>query len=125
MNQLIKLNAMHKIIFTQILGNAVIETGIKTEGWTIHEPIQHTSNKIVECIQAFDRQLDNTTKALQDEDTDLIERSIELYKKDLKQLEFNIQNNQVNKSLFTIIEEYITALKDLIEPLMDVLEFRK
>ena len=116
---------MHKIIFTQILGNAVIETGIKTEGWTIHEPIQHTSNKIVECIQAFDRQLDNTTKALQDEDTDLIERSIELYKKDLKQLEFNIQNNQVNKSLFTIIEEYITALKDLIEPLMDVLEFRK
>lgn len=125
MNQLKKLNAMHKIIFTRILGNAVIEAGIKTDGWKRVEPISKTANSILEYIQIFDRQLDNTMNALQDEDTDLIERSIKLYEEDLKQLEFNLQNDRVNKSLFTIINDYMMSLKDLIELLIDTLESRK
>lgn len=125
MNQLKKLNAMHKVILTRIIGNAVIEAGIKTEGWKRGEHIQHTSDKIEGHIRIFDRQLDNTMPTIQDEDTDLIERSLKMYKKDLKQLEFNIQNDRVNRSLFPIIKEYIMTLKGLIEFLMDVLESRK
>lgn len=125
MNQLKKLNAMHKVILTRIVGNAVIEAGIKTEGWKRGEHIQHTSDRIAGHIEIFNRQLDNTMLTLQDEDTDLIERSLKMYKKDLKQLEFNIQNDRVNKSLFTTIREYIITLKGLIEFLTDTLESRK
>lgn len=114
MNQFKKLNIIHKAIYAQIMGDIVIETGVKLEGWQRGEHIQHTLDSLMGQIKVFKRQLANTVYTVPDEKVEDLERYLKMYKKDLKNLKFNIQHDQINKGLFPAIERYIESLKDVI-----------
>lgn len=125
MNQLKKLNIIHKAIYAQIMGDIVIETGVKLESWSRGEHIQHTSDSLIGQIKVFERQLKNTVYTVQDEKVEDLERYLKMYKKDLKNLKFNIQHDQINKGLFPAIERYIESLKDIIMVLEDGIEAKQ
>ncbi len=122
MNQLKKLNAIHKGIMVFVAGEVVERAGELSEGWGKGEHVQHSSDSLKGQINIFQRQLPNTLKAIENEDRDLIKKSLEMYKKDREKLKFDIQKDKIRKELFDPLREYIESLNDWISILEDVLE---
>lgn len=122
MNQLKKLNAIHKGIMAFVASEVVEKAGELSEGWDKEEHIQHNSDSLRGQINIFQRQLPNTLKAIENEEEDLIKKSLEMYKKDREKLKFDIQNDRIKKELFDPLKEYIESLNDWIAILEDALE---
>lgn len=122
MNQLKKLNAIHKGIMTFVASEAVEKAGELSEGWNNGEHIQHNSDSLRGQINIFQRQLPNTLNAIETEDKDLIKKSLDMYKKDREKLKFDIQNDRIKKELFEPLRDYIESLNDWISILEDALE---
>lgn len=122
MNQLKKLNAIHKGIMAFVASEIVEKAGELSEGWSKGEHIQHNSDSLRGQINIFQRQLPNTLKAIENEDKDLIKKSLEMYKKDREKLKFDIQNDRIKRELFEPLREYIESLNDWIVVLEDALE---
>lgn len=122
MNQLKKLNAIHKGIMTFVASEVVEKAGELSEGWNNGEHIQHNSDSLRGQINIFQRQLPNTLNAIETEDKDLIKKSLEMYKKDREKLKFDIQNDRIKKELFEPLRDYIESLNDWISILEDALE---
>lgn len=122
MNQLKKLNAIHKGIMAFVASEVVEKEGELSEGWGKGEHIQHNSDSLRGQISIFQRQLPNTLKAIENEDKDLIKKSLEMYKKDREKLKFDIQNDKIKRELFNPLNEYIESLNDWIVILEDALE---
>lgn len=122
MNQLKKLNAIHKGIMAFVASEVVEKAGELSEGWNKGEHVQHNSDSLRGQINIFQRQLPNTLKAIENEDEDLIKKSLEMYKKDREKLKFDIQNDRIKKELFDPLKEYIESLNDWIAVLEDALE---
>lgn len=122
MNQLKKLNAIHKGIMAFVASEVVEKAGELSEGWNKGEHIQHNSDSLRGQINIFQRQLPNTLKAIEKEDEGLIKKSLEMYKKDREKLRFDIQNDKIKKELFDPLKEYIESLNDWISVLEDALE---
>lgn len=122
MNQLKKLNAIHKGIMAFVAGEVVEKAGELSEGWNKGERIQHNSDSLRGQINIFQRQLPNTLNAIENEDRDLIKKSLGMYKKDREKLKFDIQNDRIKKELFEPLKEYIESLNDWIVVLEDALE---
>ena len=59
---------------------------------------------------------------IENEDRDLIKKSLGMYKKDREKLKFDIQNDRIKKELFEPLKEYIESLNDWIVVLEDALE---
>lgn len=121
MNELKKLNAIHKILMTFLSGEILMEEGELYENWTRGEHVQHTSDTFQSQLLIFQRQAKNVLKSLEEEDEDLIKFSLQMYEKDLEKLKFNIQHDRVNKAFFPSLRDYIEELKSLIEALKSVL----
>lgn len=122
MNQLKKLNAIHKGIMAFVASEIVEKVGELSENWSKGEHIQHNSDSLRGQINIFQRQLPNTLKAIENEDKDLIKKSLEMYKKDREKLKFDIQNDRIKRELFEPLREYIESLNDWIVALEDALE---
>lgn len=122
MNQLKKLNAIHKGIMTFVASEVVKKAGELSEGWNKREHIQYNSDSLQGQINIFQRQLPNTLKAIENEDKDSIRKSLDMYKKDRKKLRFDIQNDRIKKELFDPLKEYIESLNAWIVVLEDALE---
>lgn len=122
MNQLKKLNAIHKGIMAFVASEVVEKAGELSEGWNKGEHIQHNSDSLGGQINIFQRQLTNTLKAIENEDESLIKKSLEMYRKDREKLRFDIQNDKIKKELFDPLKEYIESLNDWISVLEDALE---
>lgn len=122
MNQLKKLNAIHKGIMTFVASEVVEKAGELSEGWNNGEHIQHNSDSLRGQINIFQRQLPNTLNAIETEDKDLIKKSLDMYKKDREKLKFDIQNDRIKKELFEPLRDYIESLNDWISILEDALE---
>lgn len=122
MNQLKKLNAIHKGIMTFVASEVVEKAGELSEGRNKGEHIQHNSDSLRGQINIFQRQLPNTLNAIETEDKDLIKKSLDMYKKDREKLKFDIQNDRIKKELFDPLREYIESLNDWISILEDALE---
>lgn len=122
MNQLKKLNAIHKGIMTFVASEVVEKAGELSEGWNNREHIQHNSDSLRGQINIFQRQLPNTLNAIETEDKDLIKKSLDMYKKDREKLKFDIQNDRIKKELFEPLRDYIESLNDWISILEDALE---
>lgn len=119
MNQLKKLNAIHKGIIAFVASEVVEKAGELSEGWNKGEHIQHNSDSLRGQINIFQKQLPNTLNAIENEDIDLIKKSLEIYKKKLK---FDIQKDKAGGELFDPLREYIESLNDWISILEDALE---
>lgn len=122
MNQLKKLNAIHKGIMTFVASEVVEKAGELSEGWNNGKHIQHNSDSLRGQINIFQRQLPNTLNAIETEDKDLIKKSLDMYKKDREKLKFDIQNDRIKKELFEPLRDYIESLNDWISILEDALE---
>lgn len=122
MNQLKKLNAIHKGIMTFVASEVVEKAGELSEGWNNREHIQHNSDSLQGQINIFQRQLPNTLNAIETEDKDLIKKSLDMYKKDREKLKFDIQKDKIRRELFDPLREYIESLNDWISILEDALE---
>ena len=118
MNQLKKLNAIHKGIMAFVASEVVEKAGELSEGWNKGEHIQHNSDSLRGQINIFQKQLPNTLN----EDIDLIKKSLEMYKKDREKLKFDIQKDKIRRELFDPLREYIESLNDWISILEDALE---
>lgn len=116
MNQLKKLNAIHKGIMAFVASEVVEKAGELSEGWNKEEHIQHNSDSLRGQINIFQRQLPKTLNAIENEDIDLIKKSLEMYKK------FDIQKDKIREELFDPLREYIESLNDWISILEDALE---
>lgn len=121
MNELKKLNAIHKAIMTIIEGSSVLYVGSLTEGWNEYDHIQHTSDNLPGQIKIFERQLQNVFSYIENENTELIRKSLSMYKKDLSHLQHNIEYDKIDKRLFESVLYYVEQLKGLIDTLEDVL----
>ena len=121
MDQLRKINAMHKAIMSFVASEIVIKAGELNEAWGKGDHINHNSDILLGQIKIFQRQLPNTLKAIENEDKDLIKKSLEMYKKDREKLKFDIQYDRINSELFEPLREYIQSLNDLIIALEEIL----
>lgn len=63
MNQLKKLNAIHKGIMAFVASEVVEKAGELSEGWNKEKHIQHNSDFLRGQINIFQRQLPNTLNA--------------------------------------------------------------
>lgn len=118
MNQLKKLNAMHKLTMLTIQGAVVLKEGCKIyEGWKKGDHIQHTSDSLLGQIKIFERQTLKVYESLEKEDRDFIKTSLDMYEKDKEKLKFNIKNDKIDKHLFKPLKDYIDLLKEVIEML--------
>lgn len=122
MNQLKKLNAIHKGIMAFVASEVVEKAGELSEGWNKGEHIQHNSDSLRGQINIFQKQLPNTLNAIENEDIDLIKKSLEMYKKDREKLKFDIQKDKAEGELFDPLREYIESLNGWISILEDALE---
>lgn len=122
MNQLKKLNAIHKGIIAFVASEVVEKAGELSEGWNKEKHIQHNSDSLRGQINIFQRQLPNTLNAIENEDIDLIKKSLEMYKKDREKLKFDIQKDKIRIELFDPLSEYIESLNDWISVLEDALK---
>lgn len=105
-----------------VASEVVEKAGELSEDWGKGEHIQHNSDSLRGQINIFQRQLPNTLKAIENEEEDLIKKSLEMYKKDREKLKFDIQNDRIKKELFDPLKEYIESLNDWIAILEDALE---
>lgn len=118
MNQLKKLNAMHKLTMLTIQGAVVLKEGCKIyEGWEKGDHIQHTSDSLLGQIKIFERQTLKVYESLEKEDRDFIKTSLDMYEKDKEKLKFNIKNDKIDKHLFNPLKDYIDLLNEVIEML--------
>lgn len=118
MNQLKKLNAMHKLTMLTIQGAVVLKEGCKIyEGWKKGDHIQHTSDSLLGQIKIFERQTLKVYESLEKEDRDFIKTSLDMYEKDKEKLKFNIKNDKIDKHLFNPLKDYIDLLNEVIEML--------
>lgn len=118
MNQLKKLNAMHKLTMLTIQGAVVLKEGCKIyEGWEKGDHIQHTSDSLLDQIKIFERQTLKVYESLEKEDRDFIKTSLDMYEKDKEKLKFNIKNDKIDKHLFNPLKDYIDLLNEVIEML--------
>ena len=122
MNQLKKSNAIHKGIMAFVASEAVEKAGELSEGWNKGEHIQHGSHSLQGQINIFQRQLPNTLNTIENEDIDLIKKSLEMYKEDREKLKFDIQKDKIRREFFDSLREYIESLNDWISILEDALE---
>lgn len=122
MNQLKKLNAMHKLTMLTIQGAVVLKEGCKIyEGWKKGDHIQHTSDSLLGQIKIFERQTFKVYESLEKEDRDFIKTSLDMYEKDKEKLKFNIKNDKIDKHLFNPLKDYIDLLNEVIEMLKEAL----
>lgn len=105
-----------------VASEVVEKAGELSEGWNKGEHIQHNSGFLRGQINIFQRQLPNTLKAIENEDIDLIKKSLEMYKKDREKLKFDIQKDKIRRELFDPLREYIESLNGWISILEDALE---
>lgn len=117
MNQLEKLNAMHKVIMLIIQGSAILYQGSLKEGWDEFDHIQHTSDNLPGQIRIFEKQLNIVLKDIEKEKKEVLKKSLKMYKEDRRILKQNIQFDQIDKSFYSIILNYITQLNELIQTL--------
>lgn len=122
MSPLLKLNAMHKVIMAEIMGEALIKSGVTNSGWERGEHIQHTSDSIMNQVFRFQRQLPQMFSALEGEDLDVVVRSLEMYERDRDNLKFNIENDKIERQLFKPVLEYIKAINRMIAAIKEFLE---
>jgi len=122
MNQLKKLNAIHKGIMVFVASEVVEKARELSEGWNKGEHIQHNSDSLQGQINIFQRQLPNTLNAIENEDKDLIKKSLDMYKKDREKLKFDIQKDKIKRELFDSLNDYVESLNDWITVLEDALE---
>lgn len=122
MNQLKKLNAIHKTIMTILEGSVVLYQGSLKEGWNEFDHIQHTSDNLPGQIEIFERQLNKTLENIENENVDFVKESLDLYKRDREVLKHNIQFDQIDKRLFDSILIYINQLNELITLLEDLIQ---
>lgn len=115
MNQLKKLNAIHKGIMAFVASEVVEKARELSEGWNKGEHIQHNSDSLQGQINIFQRQLPNTLNAIENEDKDLIKKSLEMYKKDREKLKFDIQKDKIKREYIESLNDWIVILEDALE----------
>jgi hypothetical protein len=106
----------------EIAGEALIKSGVANSGWERDEHIQHTSDAMMNQVFRFQRQLPQTFSALENEDLEVVVRSLEMYERDRDNLKFNIQNDKVERRLFKPVLEYIKAINNVIAAIREFLE---
>ena len=119
MDQLLKLNAMHKLIMGEIAAEAVIESGVMWCGWERGEHIQHTSDALETQVQRFQRQTRVVFQHLDEENLDFVKKSLETYMRDRENLAFNLKHDKIHRALFGVVANYINQLNEIISVLAD------
>lgn len=79
--------------------------------------IQHTSDNLPGQIRIFEKQLNIVLKDIEKEKKEVLKKSLKMYKEDRRTLKQNIQFDQIDKSFYSIILNYITQLNELIQTL--------
>lgn len=122
MNQLKKLNVMHKLIMQLIAGEIVFKAAEElNESWNKGNRIQHTSDSILGKIDIFNRQIEKVFNGIYQEDQELIKKSLDFYLSDREKLKHDIQHDKVDKKLFEPIKAYIEVLNNIINMLKEAL----
>lgn len=107
------------------MGDIVIETGVKTEGWKRDDPVSKKADNLKEQLEILQKQINTTTPLLQDEDTTLLKKSLRMYKKDIKRLENNPYKRYLNEGLIPVVKTYIDILKDFVSTLTEKIKVKK
>lgn len=119
---LMKLNVYHSLIMQKITGDIVLKIGELKEGWKKGDHIQHTSDSLEGQIRLFNKQIDILVHNIENEDEELIKKSLSIYMNDRNKLKHNIQYDKVHKELFKSLQEYIESLNNVIELLEIILD---
>lgn len=114
MNQLLKLNVMHKVIMAEIAGEAVIQTGVLRVGWKRNVSVQHICRLFKNEMASFKRQAFVLYKNLSSEDSKYFTHSMKMFEKDKRMLEFYVKHDKIHKELFKPVIEYIQFLDEFI-----------
>ena len=114
MNQLLKLNVMHKVIMAEIAGEAVIQTGVLRVGWKRDVSVQHTCRLLKNQMAGFKRQIFAVYKNLSDKNSKYFSSSLKMFEKDKRMLEFYVKYDKIHKELFKLVIEYIQFLDEFI-----------
>lgn len=121
MNQLKKLNTIHKAIMLYVSGEATLNAGEMFEGWEKGNHTQHFSDALQGQILIFQRQLSKVVQDIEKDDIEPLKSALEMYKRDREKLKFNIQNDKINKEFFEPLRDYINSLNDWITVLGDAI----
>lgn len=121
MDQLLKLNTMHKIIMNHITGDAVLTAGVVHSGWKKGDHFRHSSERLLNEIAIFQRQLPVVMANIENENREFLERSLEMYINDRKKLAFDVENDKLDKELFEPVMQYINSLNETIDMLREVI----
>ena len=106
---------------TFVASSEVQKAGELLEGWEKDEHTPHNSDSLKGQISIFQRQLPNTVKAIEQENIEELKNTLEMYKRDRKKLQFDIQNDKISRELFEPLQSYIESLNDWITVLESIL----
>lgn len=123
MNQLLKLNAMHELIMGELAAEAVIQAGVLYAGWERDMSVQESRDAFKKQTKTIKQQATVAFKNLSDEDSKNIKRSLEIFEKDKKMLEFYIKYAKIHKDLFKPANDYIRFLNKLTYELNYAISF--
>lgn len=122
MDSLKKLNVLHKSIMVLISSSILLYKGSLKEGWDEFDHIQHTSDNLPGKLKIFERQTEIVFQDIQNENKELLKKSLKMYIEDRELLKRNIQTDQVDKNLFENTKDYIDQLNGLIEVLKEAIK---